>query len=107
SAGCSSDLVPGYKEAYRLEIPLTGTSIRPSLRRIELEVTVAGREFRQTFEAKPNLTHVFEWDGQDAYGRAVEGAQNAEVRIGYVYPAEYLEPAEVDAAFGQFGGAPV
>ena len=77
------------------------------MRRVELEVTVAGREFRQTFEAKPNLKHAFEWDGKDAYGREVEGAQNAEVRIGYVYPAEYLEPAEFEASFGQFGGAPV
>ena len=99
--------MPGYKEAYRLEIPLTGASIRPSLRRVELEVTVAGREFRQTFERRPNLKHSFEWDGKDAYGREVEGAQNAEVRIGYVYPAEYLEPAEFEASFGQFGGAPV
>ncbi len=99
--------VPGYKEAYRLDIPLTGDSIRSSLRRVELEVTVAGRQFRQTFEPERNLTYDFEWDGKDAYGREVQGAQNAEVRIGYVYPAEYLEPAEFDASFGQFGGAPV
>ncbi len=103
----SSARVPGYKEAYQLEIPLTGNTVRSSLRRVELEVTVAGREFRQTFEAKPNLKHVFVWDGKDAYGRTVEGAQNAEVRIGYVYPGEYLEPAEFEASFGQFGGAPV
>ena len=56
---------------------------------------------------RPNLKHAFEWDGKDAYGREVQGAQNAEVRIGYVYPAEYLEPAEFEASFGQFGGAPV
>ena len=80
-------------------------SIRPSLRRVELEVTVAGREFRQTFQPQANLKHTFEWDGKDAYGREVVGAQNAEVRIGYVYPAEYLEPAEFEASFGQFGGA--
>ena len=55
-------------------------------------MTVAGREFRQTFEPQANLKHSFEWDGKDAYGREVVGAQNAEVRIGYVYPAEYLEP---------------
>ena len=103
----SSARVPGYKEAYRLEIPLTGNTVKPSLRRIELEVTVAGREFRQTFTPAANRTHTFEWDGKDAYGRTVKGAQNAEVRIGYVYAGEYLEPAEFEASFGQFGGAPV
>ena len=103
-----SSRVPGYKEAYRLDIPLTGPSIRSSLRRVELEVSVAGQTFTKSFETPaPNMEHTYTWDGKDAYGRPVEGAHNATVKIGYVYPAVYLEPDEFEASFGQFGGAAV
>ena len=103
-----SGRAPGYKEAYRLKIPLTGPTIRPLLRSVELEVTVAGKTLERSFGAPtPNMSFDFEWDGKDAYGRAVAGAQTARVRVGYAYPVEYLEPQEFAAAFAQFGGAPL
>jgi RHS repeat-associated protein len=99
--------VPGYKQAYTLKIPLTGAAPPGTLKSVELEVTVAGRQFTDSFAPAPNLVHTFTWDGKDAYGRTLEGAQLATVRIGYTYEAVYLEPLEFDAAFAQFGGAPV
>ena len=85
-----SDRSRGRKEAYTLEIPLgsTSTGIRKG---IELEVTVAGRRFLQSFPAViPSTT--FEWDGLDAYGRQIQGLQTAKIRIGYVYDAFYTQP---------------
>jgi len=37
----------------------------------------------------PNQAFSFEWDGRDAYGRALQGTQPATVRLGYVYDAVY------------------
>jgi RHS repeat-associated protein len=103
-----SGRMPGYGQAYRLKIPLTGPAIRPLLRSVELEVTVAGRTLERSFTSPtPNMSFDYEWDGKDAYGRPVSGAQTARVRVGYAYPVEYLQPDEFAAAFAQFGGAPL
>ena len=102
-----SSRVPGYKEAYTLKIPVSGGSVSGNLQSIELQVTVAGQEHDFSLPATPNQVKTFTWDGKDAYGRTLEGAQLATVRIGYTYEAVYLEPLEFDASFAQFGGAPV
>ncbi|BBO17806.1 conserved hypothetical protein [Candidatus Brocadia pituitae] len=83
--------MPGRKTAYSLNIPLSGTSIPASLKSIELEVTVAGRIFTESFAPAPNLTHLFTWDGNDAYGRTVQGTQPVTVRIGYTYQGVYQQ----------------
>jgi hypothetical protein len=59
------------------------------LRRIELEILVAGRRFALTFPATPNQQYTFTWDGKDAYGREPAGPRPAIVRIGYTYGAVY------------------
>ncbi len=98
-----------YRDAFRAEIPLIGADVPASLQRIDLKVTVAGKDFTRSFDApvQPNETFTFEWDGKDAYGRTVQGAQTASVRVGYVYPAVYLEPDRFQASFAQFGGSPL
>ncbi|MBP8297822.1 MAG: hypothetical protein KAX84_17045, partial [Burkholderiales bacterium] len=85
----SSDRARGRKGAYRLQIPLSGATLPASLVRIELTVAIAGRQFAQTFPASINQSHEFEWDGMDAYGRSLEGAAIATVRVGYVYGGVY------------------
>ena len=102
-----SDRVPGFKEAYTIRIPLTGGGISPNLERVDLRVSVAGREFDQSFPASANLKYVFTWDGKDAFGRVLEGAQLAHVQIGYAYKAVYLEPLKFARSFAQYGGAAV
>ena len=102
----SSARVPGYREAYQLKIPLVGSAPR-GLQRIDLSVTVAGETFTRSFSPGSNQSYNFEWDGLDAYGRRVQGAQTASVSIGYVYRAVYLQPARFAASFAQYGGAPV
>ena len=113
-----SGRLPGYKEAYSVEIPVTGGSVAGTLAGVDVQVSVAGRQFspganptafncNKDFEGVANLKCTFTWDGKDAYGRTLEGSQTARVRIGYVYPAVYLEPGEFENSFAQFGGRPV
>jgi len=98
-----SDRNPGRHEAFSLTIPLTGASL-PPLRRIELEVGVAGQIFRQYFLPQANLTYSYTWDGMDAYDRPVQGQRVATVRLTYVYAAVYRQPVAFGASFGRLSG---
>ncbi len=80
-----SDRTPGFRSDSHLEIPLSGAGIPPSLRRIVLEVRVAGRAFAWSHPASASLSQPFDFDGKDVYGRDAWGAQPVNVRIGYVY----------------------
>jgi len=102
-----SDRVSGRKAANTLKISLSGQSIPASLKRIELELLIAGRIFTQSFPALPNLNTSFTWDGKDAYGRVVQGNQHVTVRIGFVYDGVYMEPAEAQQAFGLYSGTAI
>ena len=85
-----SDRVPGYTVANHLDIPLSGAQLPTSLRRIDLEIQVAGRIHRQTFAALPNQRTTFVWDGTDAYGRSIQGLQPITVGVGYTYDGVYM-----------------
>jgi RHS repeat-associated protein len=98
-----SDRVPGRKAAYTLDIPLSGAILPDSLKRIDLHITIAGRNFMQSFPAETDQHHRFTWDGRDAFGREVHGAQSATIRLGYVYPAVFYEPADFERSFSQTG----
>ena len=99
-----SDRAPGRTTANTLEIPLSDSTVPASLRRIELEIQVAGRTITRSFPAQPNLSTTFVWDGKDAYGRTVRGARPATVSVGYVYPAVYATTrSEFERSFGAFG----
>jgi RHS repeat-associated protein len=84
-----SGRVPGRRAARSLTIPLSGERVPASLRRIELEIMVAGQRLTQTFPAQPQQRHTFAWDGKDTYGRIVQGQQPVTIRIGYVYGGVY------------------
>ncbi|MBI2875537.1 MAG: hypothetical protein HYY20_01500, partial [Candidatus Tectomicrobia bacterium] len=102
-----SDRVPGRKAAYTLEIPLSRASLPASLKRIELEISVVGRRFTQSFPPAPDQKYTFTWDGQDAYGRVLQGAQPVTIRIGYIYDAVYQQPAQFARSFAAFSGVPI
>ena len=85
-----SSRVPGHTTAYTVNIPVSGASVPASLKRIDLIIQVAGRQFSQSFSAAPNQSYTFTWDGKDAYGRTVQGKQPLTVQIGYVYGVVYL-----------------
>jgi RHS repeat-associated protein len=99
--------VPGQTASNTLVIPLSGDAVPSSLRRIDLEVSVAGEDVRQSFAAATNLSATFTWDGKDAYGRAVQGVQTATVRIGYVYGGIYFGEDQANGSFGGVAGSPI
>lgn len=103
----SSDRVPGRLADYRLHIPLSGWSVPASLKRIDLEIHIAGRTFRSSFAPLPDQSTTFTWDGKDAYGRALQGAQPVTVHLGHVYDGIYVEPQDFSfrSVFGRFYGA--
>src|SRR5262249_31317484 len=84
-----SDRVPGRWAAYTLKLRVLPVPKPASLKRIDVIFTVAGQVEEQHFDctASPgcddSTTATFVWDGKDVYGRAVQGRQPAEVRIGY------------------------
>jgi len=107
-----SSRVPGHKTDYTVNIPVSGANVPASLKRIELTIQVAGRQFSRSFPASSNQSYAFTWDGKDAYGRSVQGKQPLTVKIGYIYGLVYLSAKPgpgYDEAFGHFTyyGSPV
>jgi RHS repeat-associated protein len=102
-----SGRVPGYRPEYIVEIPLSGATLPPGLKRIELEILIAGRRFVQGYPALTNQRASFTWDGLTAYGAPLPGRAEATIRIGYVYNAVYYEPAQFAQSFGAASGIPI
>ena len=102
-----SDRVPDRSGARELQVSLGGTNLPASLKRIELEVRVAGEVHRETFPPAPNQGTLFEWDGRDAYARSLQGSQLATIDISYVYGAEYTQANPVPASFGLAGSVAI
>ena len=106
-----SDRLPGIKDLYTMTIPLTfgqALSAIHMINRIDLEVTVAGRTIKQTFQLPtPNQAFTFTWDGLDAFGRPVRGQQIAMSRISYMYDAYYNMPPGMSRSFGSASGQPI
>ncbi len=103
----SSDRASGRTAAYTVKIPLSGENLPSSLRRIDLEILVAGKRHTQTFPAETNQNTVFTWNGQDAYGRIRQGGQPIHIRIGYVYNGVYQSPVDMANTFGRLSGVPI
>lgn len=100
--------VPGRIGNYTLDIPVSLDTVPASLKRIDLEVQVVGRTFRENLEPRPHQTYRFTWDGRDAYGRVTQGTHPVSIRVGYVYDGYYQQPAKLEKTFGyRWGGTPV
>ena len=85
----TTDRVEGWRVEDTLRIALSGSSIPASLKRIDLEIDIAGRQITQSFPGAPDQTFTFTWDHNDAYGRTLQGAQLATIRIGFTYDGVY------------------
>lgn len=100
-----SERVPGWKVANTIRIPLIEGTVPSGLSGIELRIEVAGQDISKRFSAEPNQAYTFTWDGKDAYGRPVQGAQPATISIGYTYAGSYLKPTlpdNYDQSFGHY-----
>ena len=99
-----SDRVFGRREAYCLDIPLTGKTLPQGMSQVTLEIEIVGKKYDSTFVPQPNLTYHFEWDGKDAYGRRVQGQQNILTQISYSFKAQYTLPPDVRRCFATPSG---
>ncbi|MBL8510424.1 MAG: hypothetical protein JNM52_02155, partial [Betaproteobacteria bacterium] len=93
--------------AYLVDIPISGSSVPMSLKRIFVSVSIAGQAYTYNYAPLPNQRLSFTWDGRDAYGREVQGARLATINVGYVYPLVYTEPTDVARSFARFGDTPI
>ncbi|MFL5807542.1 MAG: fibronectin type III domain-containing protein, partial [Roseiflexaceae bacterium] len=119
-----SDRVAGRTAAKALRIPVSRGQLPASLDHIELQITVAGQRIAQSLpavavqagsvaanggptalnsEVAGNQIYDFTWNGRDAYGRQLQGAQPIGVQIGYVYPLAYRLPLPTAQSFGGAG----
>jgi len=91
----------GYKHV--LTVPASGDTVPESLKRIEVEVTVAGQTLSQVLDPLPNQIAEIVWDGCDFRGRTVTGSVTAKVAIGFVYDGFYYIPSPLIQAFALAG----
>lgn len=99
-----SSRMPG-SDVLSIPIALSGPELPVGVKRIELDVDVAGGHFARTFVPQPNLKFTFVWDRRDVYGRFLPGAHTATIRVAYVYEGQYRDPATLSRSFGNFGNS--
>lgn len=97
----ASNRVEGYR--HGIVVPASGETVPDGLKRIIVNVEVAGRTFEQVLAPLPNQVAEFVWDGLDHLEREVIGFTNAHVAIGFVYDAVYTVPPELELAFAMVG----
>ncbi len=78
---CSDRLSPGFQ----LELPLITDTVPAGLTSILCAVDIAGQHLSQTLEPAVSLEAVIRWNGDDGFGRAVQGSQTALVTLAYYY----------------------
>ncbi|MCB1032595.1 MAG: hypothetical protein KDD47_02025, partial [Acidobacteria bacterium] len=83
-----SDRQRGRTAEYRLRTRVTGSSPPASLKRVELQITIAGQSIRRTFTPAANQAFSFTWDGEDAYSRDLQGRYSVTIQKGYVYDGQ-------------------
>ncbi len=80
-----SDRTESYQAAFEMELPLVPARVPPGLKKVFSIVRVAGKELKKDFDPEPELIQVVDWDGEDAFGRKLQGPQTAEITVGYVF----------------------
>ncbi len=96
-----SDRVAGRGRSFSIDVFPDG--VDDGVRRVTVDVALAGRLFQSDLVAAEGLTFDFEWDGLDAYGREVPGEVVANVTLSFWYDAVYTGPVDGEFAFGEPG----
>ncbi|HVW25527.1 MAG TPA: RHS repeat-associated core domain-containing protein [Polyangiaceae bacterium] len=84
-----SDRTMAYGPGYQLEVPLIGDTVPPGLNGVLSTVEIAGQQYQQYFDPSANLHHVVTWDGNDGFGRSLQGPQLASVSITFFYDGAF------------------
>jgi RHS repeat-associated protein len=98
----ASNRVDGFR--HGITVPASGETVPDGLKRIIVNVEIAGRTFEQTLDPLPNQKTEFVWDGLDSLGRKVKSVTTAKVNIGFVYDGVYTVPPDLELAFAMVGG---
>src|SRR6056297_2764859 len=91
-----------------LEVNFSVAEDRPlsgGLRQIRAQLLVAGQIIEETFPVAPNQTASFEIPRQDVYGRELQGAIQAQLRIIYSYDPFYRTVGRVSTGSGSSSGS--
>jgi len=103
-----SSRVPGRKDTRQVTIPISGSEALPdSLKRIELEFSVAGQSFRQSYAPASDLSLTYLWDGKNSYGQEVVGTSALTGKVSYRYNVVYTSPDDFGQAWARAGGAEI
>lgn len=97
----TSNRASDYKTV--ITVPASGDAVPASVKRIEVELTIAGRKFSKQLPAMANQQAEFTWDGLDVFGNTVKHTITAHTRVGFVYNSYYMESGYFDMAFAEFG----
>jgi len=90
-----------------LTLTLGTLPLPPLLKRVEVEINIAGEHFLQKVFPPDFLTpFTYTWDGLDGYGRPAQGPHLAEVTIRYVFPAFYNSGGSFGGGGGGGGSGP-
>ncbi|EGT52268.1 hypothetical protein CAEBREN_21863 [Caenorhabditis brenneri] len=68
-----------------LLIGLLDDRIDKDLRKVHVNIRIAGRRFDRTLAPRTNLTYVFAWDKMNAYRQSESGLVPVTVEVGYEY----------------------
>ena len=104
SLAYASDRAEGYHQL--ISVPVSGEEVPASVKRIEVELDIAGRKLTRTLDPSPNQVTEFVWDGRDLRNNRVLHKVTAAVNIGYVYDSYYMDSGYMEMAFGWFGTTP-
>ena len=106
----TSERMPGYIAPFKVDIDPLGGISDSDLRDIDfvlVETSVAGRRTIDTLPAVRGVRKRISWDGNDAYGRRVQGETRMIVSVGWADSPLYSVPAPGPASFGQASGTPL
>jgi RHS repeat-associated protein len=101
-----SSRVTGFMPGV-ITVPASGDTVPGSLKKIIVEVIVAGNYYTAELPAEPNQMAEIMWDGFDHLGRPTTGTTDAHIRIGFVYDGIYWAPDNLARAFGHTGTRPL
>lgn len=98
-----SSRTPGAQGSRSIFVPITDDTVESDLDSVLVDVVIAGQRLSYLDDTpQPNESHIFRWDGKDAFGREMVGGAMADVTVHRIYNNSfYGEPAMLAA-----GGAP-
>lgn len=89
-----------------ITVPASGTTVPASLRKILVQVHIAGQVLEQELDPLPNQKAVFYWNGLDNLGHEMNDPVTAHIKVGFqYYMVFYSASSDFSKAFGNAGSS--